>query len=221
MAGHGAAFFAHSQTGGKGQRGKSWITQAGTHVALSVIIDCSFLPLSQQFRASVFTALAVHEVVNFITGGEATIKWPNDIYWRDRKAGGILIENLVRGTHWQGCIVGIGLNVNQTEFPASLPNPVSLKQVTGKEWDTVATARQICVQLQQRFTDLVNGLSGQQLREYNERLYKMGEEVRLRKNNAAFNGRIAGVTGDGELLVAGGMEQSFRFGEVEWVLPGA
>lgn len=68
-------------------------------------------------------------------GKETKIKKPNDIYWRDRKAGGILIENMVRGTHWTWTVIGIGLNINQTHFSNEAGNPVSLKQITGKDWD--------------------------------------------------------------------------------------
>ena len=68
-------------------------------------------------------------------GEETKIKKPNDIYWRDRKAGGILIENIVRGTDWTWTVIGIGLNINQTQFSNEAGNPVSLKQITGKDWD--------------------------------------------------------------------------------------
>ena len=82
-------------------------------------------------------SLPAYDFFNFYAIDETSIKWPNDIYWRDRKAGGILIENILQGKKWKFAIVGIGININQTLFPASLPNPVSLKQITGKTFNVV------------------------------------------------------------------------------------
>ncbi|MFA6609111.1 MAG: biotin--[acetyl-CoA-carboxylase] ligase, partial [Candidatus Paceibacterota bacterium] len=144
LAGHGAAFFAHQQTSGKGQRGKSWTTEPGQNIALSVIIDVSFLTITRQFPLSSMVAAASYDFFSNYAGDETRIKWPNDIYWRDRKAGGILIENLVRGNNWQGAVAGIGINLNQTGFQASVRNPVSLKQITGKQYNPVEMARELC-----------------------------------------------------------------------------
>ena len=216
LAAHGTTFFAHSQTAGKGQHGKSWAAEPGTHIAMSVILDCSFLSVAQQFPLSVIIALATHDLFSKYAGEETFIKWPNDIYWRDRKAGGILIENLLRGSIWQGSVVGIGLNLNQVNFPATLPNPVSLKQITGKNFNTVTTARKLCGCLEKRYQQLKNGLFETLLIEYNDHLYKRGQEVRLKKSNIAFNCFIKGVSAAGELIVSGGLQERFQFGEVEW-----
>mgnify|MGYP000226640154 CR=1 FL=1 len=80
-------------------------------------------------------------------GEETKIKKPNDIYWRDRKAGGILIENLVRGAHWTWTVIGIGLNINQTHFSNEAGNPVSLKQITGKDWDVKTMQKKLAASL--------------------------------------------------------------------------
>ena len=93
-------------------------------------------------------------------GDETKIKWPNDLYWQDRKAGGILIESIVRSREsgvgsWEWAIIGIGININQTTFPDDLPNPVSLKQITGKNFDPVELAKELCGLLDKRFTELI------------------------------------------------------------------
>jgi len=218
LAGHGAAYFAHNQTGGKGQHGKRWITEPGSHLAMTVVLDCSFLSISQQFSLSVMAALGTYDFFNKYAGEETRIKWPNDMYWRDRKAGGILIETQVRGSIWHGSVVGIGINLNQVHFPGSLPNPVSLKQITGKDFNTVAMAKELCENLETRYQELKAGDYKEQLAQYNELLFKRGLEVKLKKDNIVFNCVIKGVSETGELLVSGGLLNSFRFGEVEWVL---
>ncbi len=95
LAKHGDAFFAMDQVKGKGQRGKGWMTEPGANIIMSVVLHPSTVQLQQQFRLSMAVALAVHDFFGRYGGDETKIKWPNDIYWRDRKAGGVLIESLV------------------------------------------------------------------------------------------------------------------------------
>jgi len=92
---HGTAFFAHEQLSGKGQRGKIWTTPKGSSIIISVVINPEPLQLMQQFQLSACIALSVCEFFSFYTAEATTIKWPNDLYWYDRKAGGILIENII------------------------------------------------------------------------------------------------------------------------------
>jgi BirA family biotin operon repressor/biotin-[acetyl-CoA-carboxylase] ligase len=219
LAVHGAAFFAHHQTGGKGQRGKSWLDEPGNNIALSVIIDCSFLSPGRQFPLSIMVALAGRDLFSKYAGDETFVKWPNDIYWRDRKAGGILIENLVRGSIWQASVVGIGMNVNQINFPKSLKNPVSLKQVTGKHVNPVQLAKELCESLEKRYTQLKTGDFNAMFEEYNSHLFKRGELVKLKLGARSFECKIKGVSVDGELEVIGAEKDCFRFEEVEWVIP--
>ncbi len=219
LAAHGAAFFAHEQTAGKGQHGKNWIMERGANIALSVVLDCSFLSLLHQFPLSVMVSLAAYDLFSAYAGDDTFIKWPNDIYWRDRKAGGILIETQVRGNIWQAAVAGMGINLNQTVFPAQVKNPVSLKQITGKNFNTVTLAHQLCGHLQKRYDQLQSGGEEAMLVEYNTHLYKNGQEATLKKGPIVFKAIIAGVSAKGELLVSGGMNERFRFGEIEWVLP--
>lgn len=218
LAGHGTAVFAHQQTAGKGQRGKSWTGEPGLNIALSVMMDCSSFTITRQFPLSSMVALACHDFFSGYAGDETRIKWPNDLYWRDRKAGGILIENLVRGNKWQGAVVGIGININQVVFSELLKNPVSLKQITGKTFRPVELARELCACLEKRWQQLKSGDESGLLADYNRQLYKRGEEVMLRTGNHFFQGRIEEVTAAGELCVSGGLQDRFRFGELEWVI---
>ena len=93
---HGTAIFSHEQTAGKGQRGKEWISEKGSNIVLSILLNPYPLALTDQFKLSVCVAVSIHELLSKYAGDETKIKWPNDLYWRDRKAGGVLIENIVR-----------------------------------------------------------------------------------------------------------------------------
>jgi BirA family biotin operon repressor/biotin-[acetyl-CoA-carboxylase] ligase len=225
LAAHGTVFFADEQTAGKGQRGKQWHTQTGTNIILSAIFDTSFLLIHHQFSFSAMVAVAVHDFFSKqATAEETSIKWPNDLYWRDRKAGGILIENTIRTNHqsavgnWPWAVVGIGININQTQFPSDLTNAVSLKQITGKDFDVIVLAKELCSCLETRYQQLKSGNGKELLALYNQLLYKKGQTVRLKKENVAFNCTINSVNELGELQVNGAMQNSFSFGEVEWIV---
>lgn len=214
LAAHGAAFFAHHQTSGKGQRGNTWQSEPGSQIALSVVVDTSFLSLSNPFPLSVAAALAAHDMYAHYAGDETRIKWPNDIYWRDRKAGGILIENQVRGAVWPKSVIGIGMNINQRQFPPSIGTAVSLKQITGKNYLPVTLAQELCASLERRYNELQAGGFTKMLTEYNEQLYRKGKATRLKKGSTSFHCVVEEVNANGELLVSGG--HHFRFGEVVW-----
>src|SRR5947208_8454478 len=94
MAQHGAAVFTHQQTRGRGQRNREWLSQGGRNIAMSIVIEPNGLPPLEPFLLSMMTAVAVHDLCSDHLDDEIKIKWPNDIYWRDRKAAGILIENV-------------------------------------------------------------------------------------------------------------------------------
>jgi BirA family biotin operon repressor/biotin-[acetyl-CoA-carboxylase] ligase len=220
LAEHGTIVFAHHQTAGKGQRGKTWITEPNSNLTLSAILQTNFLPLHQQFVFSAAMALAVQQFFNNYTANDTVIKWPNDIYWNDRKAGGILIENSISGNGvWHWAVVGIGLNIQQTQFPHWLPNPVSLQQITGKKYDCLQLAQALCPFLQHYYGLLLQGAYTTILQQYNNCLYKKASTVQLRKNNVVFNTLIQGVDEQGYLLTGDTYIQRYCFGEVEWLIP--
>lgn len=119
------------------------------------MIKPAFLGIGQQFQLSAAVAVAVEAFFRKYAFDETKVKWPNDLYWQDRKAGGILIENVISGSGtWEWAIVGIGININETRFPPELPNPVSLKQITGKEFDPGQLARELCGHLDSAYRQL-------------------------------------------------------------------
>ncbi len=225
LATHGSAYFAIEQTGGKGQRGKDWITRPGENIILSVVLQPAGLFINNQFLLSASMALACYDFFKKYGGGENTrIKWPNDVYWQDRKAGGILIESALGGSEpdektssWRWAIVGIGININQTIFSGALPNPVSLKQITGKDEDVLKLAHELCTLIQKRYNGLYSFPPKDIIQEYNVALYKLNQPVKLKKGNAIFESTIQGVSTMGKLLTKDVIERAFNFNDVEWV----
>ena len=219
---HGMVIFTHEQTDGKGQRGKIWASEKGSNIALSILLNPFPLRVSDQFKLSICVASSIHNFFSTYAGDETKIKWPNDIYWRDRKAGGILIESVVKSSestigNWQWAIVGIGININQTSFSPDLPNPVSLKQISGKTFNTVELAKEICSTLDKNYNLLTEGKFESFFNYYQQHLYKKDEKVRLKKGNRVFETTIKGISETCQLITQHSIEERFDFGEVEWI----
>ena len=119
--------YAGFQTAGRGQAGNGWESEEGKNLLCSVMLP----PRKNLFELNCAVSVAVQRLL----GEDFTIKWPNDIYWKNRKVAGILIENAIIGNEVKYSIAGIGLNVNQTEWRSDAPNPISLKQITGQHYD--------------------------------------------------------------------------------------
>ena len=219
MAQHGMVVFAHSQTKGKGQRQKTWLSSPNENITLSLIIKPFGLLIQQQFLLSMCVALAVRNFFSSYAGDETKIKWPNDIYWCDRKAAGILIENALQGNEWKFAVIGIGVNLNQTQFENFQHRAVSLKQITGKTFDTVSMAKEILTHLDTAFEKLKQNAQAV-ISDYHEQLYKWKEKVVLKKQEEQFPAIIDRVDEEGKLHVRHAedhRQENFRVGEIEWV----
>jgi BirA family biotin operon repressor/biotin-[acetyl-CoA-carboxylase] ligase len=213
----GTVWFAHGQTAGKGQRGRVWHSEPGTSLAMSILLEAPFSDPSSGFPLSAATALACLDALGETGVGDLTVKWPNDLYHGDRKLGGILIENLVRGADWTHAVVGIGINVNQSRFDPSLPNPVSLLQAIGREQSPVVLARTLCGKLESRLEDLKSKGVDATLEAFNERLHGKGRCLSYRRNGRAFVATPVEVMRDGTLLLSCPPPNRFRHGELEWL----
>ncbi len=218
MASHGMAWFANEQTQGKGQRSKGWQAEPGKNIILSIVLKPPPIFRAQPFYLSSLIAIACAEFLQQNSAQNISIKWPNDLYWRDRKAGGILIENVFAGDQWKWAIVGIGINVNQTQFGEGLLHPVSLQEIAGRLMNPELLARQ----LHQYILEKVKGSTEENIKllraAYNERLFKKGQEVRLKKDSAVFQTTIMRVNEAGQLVTLDTMERIFDHGSVEWLL---
>ena len=131
---HGTVVACRRQTAGRGQRGNSWEATPGENLTFSVVLRPRTIEACRQFEISEIVSLAIVDVLRRHVGEGVAIKWPNDIYWRDLKICGILIENAVCGGGIERSIAGIGINVNQVRFLSDAPNPVSMRSVTGTEY---------------------------------------------------------------------------------------
>lgn len=218
MATHGMAWFANEQTAGKGQRGKTWEMEKGKNIILSIVIEPSQIFKGQQFLLSACIALACHDFFSEYSVDETKIKWPNDIYWRDRKAGGILIENVIQGKNWKWAVVGIGININQVKFDEGIKNPVSLKQITGKDFSAIDLAKELHLKIMSRI-EAINIESPEIiLKLYNQNLYQINKPQKLKEENVILETVIKGVNNKGQLLTVDAIDRQFDFGEVEWVI---
>lgn len=220
MAQHGQAIFATEQTAGRGQRGKTWWSSAGENIHLSVILSTDSLSATAGFRVMVAMALGVVESLKTVEPNGWVIKWPNDLYYNDRKAGGILLENVWYGGKWQWAVAGIGINVNTLHFNPAVPNATSLRAITGEMYDPIDLAKRLCHHLETHWKQLhAAGGWVDLLMEYNQHLFGRGEWHRLRLGNSVASYRINGVDDQGHLLAGTSNEFRFAHGEVQWVLP--
>ena len=216
---HGTLVFAHDQWAGKGQRGRTWNSNPGENIVLSAVLEPVAFQASAAFALSACVALACHDFFCKYAGSASTrIKWPNDLYWNDRKAGGVLIENHFKGDRWLFAIAGMGININQVEFPPTARPPVSLRQITGRRYHAVELARELGSCLENRFAGFEDGGVPAMVDAYNAVLYRRGQEVRLKKDNAVFSTRVERVSTHGELLTRDVLDRCFTFGEVEWII---
>lgn len=134
---HGDVYVTRCQTAGRGQRGNSWEAAPGMNLTFSLLLRPRTIVPAEAFAISMVTSLSIADSIGLITGREIRIKWPNDIYAGDRKICGILIENAF-GSHIDRSVVGVGINVNQDRFESDAPNPVSMRQLVGCDFDTEA-----------------------------------------------------------------------------------
>lgn len=218
MAIHGMAWYANEQTAGKGQRGKQWQSQPGSNIILSIALQPGPVFASNPFYLSALAAIGCIEFLQKISSEKFYIKWPNDLYWRDRKTGGILIENNYSGSNWNWAVLGIGLNVNQKEFASGLQQATSLAQITGKEnLDPLVLAQELSTYILKKYNAAEQSGFHLLLQQYNNLLYKKDKTVRLKKENAVFSTTIKGVNKFGQLLTEDSLQRSFNFGEVQWM----
>jgi BirA family biotin operon repressor/biotin-[acetyl-CoA-carboxylase] ligase len=217
MAQHGTVVFAHEQTAGKGQRNRQWISEKGMNLAMSAVIEPATLHSGSLFILSMMAAVTVRHLIQQYTGEQIKIKWPNDIYWCDRKAAGILIENLWQGHEWKCAVIGVGVNINQTEFGDLATKAVSLKEITGRHHDPVNMSKELAQMLEQKFQQL---LASPQpiIAEYRDNLYRKNEKVKLKKGSRVFEAIIKDVTVNGQLVVQDVLEEQYDVGEIEWMI---
>lgn len=216
---HGDAVIAKEQTAGRGQRGNKWSSNPGENLTFSLVWEPTFLEAKRQFLLSEAVALALTDVLKKYEIN-SKIKWTNDIYVGRKKICGILIEHdLGVEGRLARTIVGIGLNINQKEFDAWVPNPTSMALVGGKTFDVGEVFQELYDALEVRYGQLQSNPE-QIEKEYDALLFRKGELATYRlPNGKSFEGVILGVKSSGELLVESeGMVVPYLFKEIEFVV---
>lgn len=200
--------YAGYQTAGRGQTGNSWESEANKNVLCSIL-----LPPDKNLY---FLNIAVSVAIIRLLGGQYTIKWPNDIYYNDKKLAGILLENAIVGSEIKYSIAGIGLNVNQTVFVSNAPNPVSLKQITGKEYDI----DQLMKDLLETITVVLKEPEDVIWSEYKAHLYRREGYWLFEDKNGAFEAHIEDVLPTGEIVLRDKNSQVHQYGfkQIKYIL---
>lgn len=221
LAEHGFTVMALEQTQGKGRQGKTWLSPPKQNLMFSIIISADKLNIQQQFKFTAAIALTCASFIskNLTTSIAVKIKWPNDIFINDRKAGGILIENKILGASWRWAVVGVGLNINQNDFPDELKkSATSLKIETGKDYDLEECGRRLSKEIIAATENLNNNPAEHVMEDYNTILYKKNEKVKFKKDNIVFETIIKSVDSSGNLVTYDALERSFTVNEISWIL---
>lgn len=204
------------QTSGKGQKGNSWESERGKNLLFSILLYPSELAIEKQFLISQLISIAIKKSLDKYSSG-FSVKWPNDIYYFDKKIGGILIENIIQGSRIKSMIAGIGLNINQKKFESDAPNPVSLMQITGKRTARMPLLKDIFKNIMElyflRDKEKIAAI-------YAESLYRKEGFHLYKADGEEFRARIVRVHPDGklELETTGAGIREYYFKEVTFVI---
>ena len=218
---HMDVIWSEPQTAGRGQRGHSWHSTEGENLTFSVVLHPTFLPIVEQFLLSEVVALALVDAMAEY-GIECRIKWTNDIYAGDSKLVGVLIEHSLSGDTLARTIVGIGLNVNQANFPSDLPNPTSMALQRHLTVDREEVLRCFMQKLSEWYSKLESGEKQLVEQTYVSRMYHLSEEhPYMLPSGEIIRASIRGVKPSGELRLehADGSLREYAFKEIEFMLP--
>jgi len=215
----GTVIMAENQYAGRGQQQNGWFTEAGKNLTFSILLNPRFLAITDQFDLVRAVSLGVFDALEPLLGAELKIKWPNDIYYRDSKLGGMLIENMIQGGQIKNSIIGIGININQQNFPEWLPNATSLAQILHRDYDLQALLSEICRCIEGWYLNLKAGKIADVRNTYQSRLYWLNEQETFNDGDALFNGTITGTRDNGLLVVKNnnGEELEFSLKEIAFV----
>lgn len=215
----GTVVITDYQTAGRGQKGNSWESERGKNLTFSILLHPNHIPPGKQFILSQLISIAIVGVLKKYDR-HFTIKWPNDIYWKEKKIAGMLIEVDLTGSSLSNAIIGIGININQRHFKSDAPNPVSLTQITGKEHNLSELLEKILDSI----VDAYNKYSPDNEEEIRQKYmallfrnkgvypYLYGEEI--------FNASIEGIEPNGQLILKkeNGSIHTFAFKEISFVI---
>lgn len=216
------------QCAGRGQLGNSWESERGKNLLFSMRWRNVPLLATQQWQWNMLVALALYRTIYALQPSGLSVKWPNDLYYQDRKLAGILIENTLCGNRLQESVVGIGLNLNQTEWKSDAPNPVSLKQITGNDYDAGSVMQQLVNHLSELVAatdDCKNEYMSVLYRRdgwhyWEEREVDLTPTMNAQRSNQSFEAKISDITDCGELVLEkrNGEKKTYHFKQIKYII---
>ena len=215
----GTIVYTNFQSAGRGQKGNSWESEDGKNLLISILLFPAFLNPSAQFYISMTISLGICDfLMRFIP--DCSIKWPNDIYVNNDKIAGILLESSITGNQIEYTVAGIGLNINQEKFSGALPNPVSLRLLSGLNYDLKSCLDQLGTDLDKRYKHSIAGQFEQIRDEYVSKLFRLNKWYKFKDVNGIYTGRILTVNDYGRLQIErqNGKLSEYSFKEVEFIL---
>ena len=195
--------YSYMQSAGKGQIGRKWYSGVDKNMTFSLQIEINQLLARNQFHLNMIISLALRDWIASIVGDKVLIKWPNDIYNKNKKVAGVLVQNTLKEQFISKSLIGIGINVNETDFPGDLPNPVSFRQICGKEFDLNMLFANMIGFLERRFQFYDEQSFANLQKQYVGNLYLLNKvsTFALSENNENFSGIIRGVSKEGQLVI--------------------
>lgn len=203
----GTVIMAEDQYAGRGQSDNKWLSEPGQNLTFSFYLTTETIPPELQFDLNIAVSLAINDVLKALIGLNVYIKWPNDVYYKNCKIGGVLIENSLVGRTWKRAIIGIGLNVNQTVFNPELQNVSSLNLILNQTVDKSELLKLLCERLSFRCNHFLSHKETNR-QEYIKNLYRFDVPAKFLLNNNVVVGTIKGVDDYGRILIL--MENELR-----------
>lgn len=210
---------ADYQSAGKGMGSNTWESEAGKNLLFSILIHPVWLPITEQYLVSMAEAVAIVDSLSPVLPN-LTIKWPNDIYWENKKLSGTRIDVNIQGGGLRDMVIGTGINVNQEEFKDTAPNPVSLKQITGKDH----SREEILQVILERFEEYLEMLRMDEkeriVKKYHERLYRREGWHQYEDSKGTFEAELVKVAKNGIMTLRrkDGTLSEYEFKEVKFLI---
>jgi len=202
------------QTAGRGQGDNRWESESGKNLLFSIILYPDSLRAERQFSISKIISLGIKDFLSTVVR-DVSIKWPNDIYVRNDKIAGMLIENAIIRDEIEHTIAGIGININQVIFTGGAPNPTSLKILTGKDHDTTLCLNDVLKAIDLRYKQLPFEKRSGITDEYVSSLYRYNQWIEFRDTRGVFEGRIIAVTDSGRIQIEDRKSRIYEYGHRE------
>jgi len=218
-ADEGTVILSHMQRQGKGFGNNSWESDKFKNLTFTVIFKPFFLSAQKQFQLSMVISLGIADFLTLYCNN-ISIKWPNDIYVNDDKIAGILIENIINQRSIQYSLAGIGININQLSFSEGVPNPVSIKQLTGIDYSIMECLNLLCKKIELRYLQLKNKKADLIKNSYTSLLYRFDELREFKTGERKFKGKVAGIDEFGHLLIKTPDNEllKFDFKEISYII---